>query len=233
MSRFQVEEVDCPSCGKKVEFPVNYSVNADRRPDFRDDILDGTFQREECPHCQHEFRLEPELTYVDVGRHQWILVQAASKLAQWVELEDHARFCFDQAYGEGAALPAQEIGKGIVPRVTFGWAALREKVLCGEHGLDDVTLELLKMALVRSAEDVPLADGVELRLVDVQGDELVLAWIKADHELAVEVVNVPRSLYDEIAADAAGGWKALRKELASGAFVDIHRLLVEPAEEPA
>jgi hypothetical protein len=233
MSRFQIEKVNCPACGKPVDFPVNYSVNADRRPDFRDAILDGSFQREACPHCEAQFRLEPEITYLDVGRRQWILVQPVSKLDLWTDLELYARVCFEAAYGGGAAEMAQEIGRGLLPRVTFGWAALREKVLCGEEQLDDVAVELLKTAMLRSLDDAPLGDDVELRLIAVAGDDLVMAWLRAAEDQPLEFITVPRSLYSEIAADKSGGWKGLRDELSSGPFVDIHRLLVAPAEEPA
>jgi len=45
-------------------------------------------------------------------------------------------------------------------------------------------------------------------------------------------MRVKRELYDEIAADAGGDWKALREQLGAGMLVDINRLLVE-TEAPA
>lgn len=225
MSLFQTEKLACPGCGKPVEFHVNYSVNADRRPDFRDAILDGSFQREECGSCGKAFRLEPEMTYIDVKRGQWILVRPASRRAEWQQLEADAASTFELAYGAPASPQARAIGKSLAARVTFGWAALREKLVCGEAGLDDATLELLKISLVRGLDDVPLADDTELRLVRAESAELVLAWIRFVDEVAVEPLRVPRSLYDEIAA-AKDAWKPLREQLTAGPYVDVTRLLV-------
>jgi len=228
MSLFQPETVACPACGAPVEFAVVYSINADRRPDLRDGILDGTFQEEICDKCDKAFRLEPELTYLDVARKQWLLVQPAGKLADWPELEERAKSSFDKSYGPHQAPAVQALGRTMQARVTFGWAAFREKLLAVERGLDDVVLELVKLAIIRGLDDSPLADDTELRLVDLEGDDLVLAWIKSADESAVEVLTAPRALYDEIAADT-GSWKALRDQLLQGAFVDLQRLLISSA----
>ncbi len=52
-----------------------------------------------------------------------------------------------------------------------------------------------------------------------------MAWIRAVNEEVVEGLRVPRSLYEEIAADPAG-WQALREKLSAGPLVDMNRLLV-------
>ena len=65
----------------------------------------------------------------------------------------------------------------------------------------------------------------ELRLVAVEGSEFVMAWIRAVNEEIVQGLRVPRSMYDEIAADTTG-WQVLREELSAGQFVDMNRLLI-------
>ncbi|HLY56729.1 MAG TPA: CpXC domain-containing protein [Stellaceae bacterium] len=231
MSLFVTQDIPCPACGKPVEFNVNFSVNADRRPDFRTAILNGSFQVEECEHCETEFRLEPEMTYLDMGRHQWILVRPASKRHEWPALEEDAQSTFDLAYGEEAPPAARAIGTDLAPRVTFGWAALREKVICAEEGLDDATLEILKILLMRTMLETPLRADTEFRLGGIEDGNLNLAWIRFDDEVVVETMSVPRGLYDDIAA-APQAWQALREELTAGTYVDVTRLLVD-TEAPA
>jgi hypothetical protein len=143
-------------------------------------------------------------------------------------VEELARSTFAHAYGEKASAAARDIGSGLRARVTFGWAGLREKLLAAEHQLDDVTLELVKMAILRGLDNSPIGADTELRLLGVEGSELMMAWIRAVNEETVEGLRVPRSLYDEIAADPAG-WQALREELSAGPFVDMNRLLVAAA----
>jgi len=111
-------------------------------------------------------------------------------------------------------------------RVTFGWPALREKVFCAASGLDDVTVELLKISLVRGLDHSPLGDDVELRLTSVDNDKLILTWVNSSNERPVESIEVPRRLYDEIAADVQG-YQDLRTQLTAGPFVDFHRLLID------
>jgi hypothetical protein len=213
-----------------VAFSANFSVNADRRPDFRVAILNDTFQLGSCDACNESFRLDPEMTYFDVGRNQWILVRPVEALAEWGDLEKQALALHSAAYGEGASEYAQEIGKKLQVRVTFGWPALREKLLCGEHGLDDVTLELTKLALIRGLDGPPLADSVELRLQDVDDGQLKLAWIDAAHERVIDVLNVSRKLYDQVAADEPA-WRTIRAQLCAGPYVGVNRLFITAEAE--
>src|SRR5262249_49312311 len=191
-------------------------------------IIDGSFQRQSCPKCGMSFRLDPELTYVDARRGQWIATYPVSKLGQWKELEELARGSFAQAYGPRAPAAARDLGKGMKPRLTFGWGGLREKIVAVEHHLDDVTLELVKLAIVRTSTSSPLSNETELRFGGVEEGKLTMAWIIAQTEQVVEMLRVPRKLYDDVAANEEG-WRALRQELSAGLFVDMNRLIAVPA----
>jgi hypothetical protein len=91
--------------------------------------------------------------------------------------------------------------------------------------LQDADLKLLKVMSLRGVDNPPLADDTELRLVDVEGEELILAWIKAANEAMLQTLRAPRPLYDEIAADQAD-WQPLRTDVSAGPFADVHRLLI-------
>lgn len=228
MSLFRTFAVACPACSASVEFSVVNSVNAARRPDLRDAILDGSFQRKSCPTCNESFRVEPEFNYLDVTRNQWIAAFPLSKLGAWDKWEQHTREIFSKAFGAQASGPAQEIGADLKPRLTFGWAALREKLVAAEQGLDDATLELCKIAMLRGLEGQPLANHTELRLYGFEEQDFVMGWIVATTEFPVDMMRVPRSLYDEIAADPEG-WHELRNELSQGLFVDEQKLMIASA----
>jgi CpXC protein len=227
MSLFNTATATCPVCGTDQSINLVASVNADRRPDLRQAILDGSFQKETCTQCGNAFKTPPLFTYLDLGRHQWILVQGAQHLAHWARLETQASATFDNAYGARATPDAREIGAGLQARVVFGWGALREKLLCAEHGLSDVTLELLKMAVLRNAPNSPLSDSNELRLTAMSGDDLTLSWIESASEQALSSVSVPRAFYDSIEQDA-DAWQDLIDVFKGKAYVDMNRLLVAP-----
>lgn len=226
MSLFRSLTLRCPSCGTEQPFDAVHSINADRRPDLRVAILDDDFQRVNCSHCNAPLRLDPDFTLLDQAQGLWISASPLSGLGQWQALEARARETFDEGYGPGASQGAQAIGAKLALRVTFGWAGLREKLFAADQGLDDVTLELCKLAIMRSGAPVQLQRDTELRLIGVDGGELVFAWMLSSDESTDAEMRVGRALYGEIAEDSAGNWAKLRAKLTAGPFVDINRVLI-------
>lgn len=231
MSVFRSTKIPCPACGGEAAFDLVHSVNADRRADLRDEILAATFQQKPCPTCGLEFRVDPEFNYLNLGRNQWIAAWPRSSLADWRQYEARARESFADAFGSQAPAGAQEMGKSVIPRITFGWAALREKIFVRGAELDDVTVELAKAALIRSSTTSPVMTA-ELRLLAIEGEELVFGWIDSKDEKGLELNRVNRALLAEIEADAAA-WESLRSQMSAGLFVDISRLLLARPPEPA
>src|SRR5262245_35513408 len=197
MSRFFPLTLSCPACKAAVPFHANSSVNADRRPDLRDEIIADKFQLATCPKCATVFRLDPELNYLDVGRGQWIGVYPTSKLNDWQATEAGSREAFNLAYGPQSSEGAQEIGADLKPRVVFGWPAFKEKLVAADHGLNDVELELLKIALLRGMDEPLLSATTELRFtgLDPETNELILAVVSLKTGAPMEELNVPRDLY--------------------------------------
>jgi hypothetical protein len=204
------------------------SINADRRPDYRDAILANDFQDITCDSCGAGFRLQPEFNYLDVGRGQWIASLPASRMPNYPVEEAQAEDLFARSYGDKAPPLAQEVGGVLSKRVTFGWPAIREKLLIRAHDLDDVVVEMVKLDVLRRLPSAPLKPGVELRLVAVAEDTLAMVWLYTDTEIVIEELVVPRDLYNAIAA-APHDWAAVRARLTVGAFVDMQRLYMIPA----
>ena len=229
MSRVFSESFPCPWCDAPQEMGIVVSVNADRRPDMRKALLDDSFQRGRCEACGTKYRAEPDLTYLDAAHKLWVLVGPARQLADWAELEGAARDAFERAYGSEAPPSAQRLGRTMRSRIAFGWAGFREKVLCAEHGLDDATLELMKFALMRALDDIPLADDAELRLVGVDGKRLDFAWVGSNSDRVLEKMSASRAVFEEIERDESGAWSQLRQAVSAGPFVDVNRLLVGAA----
>jgi hypothetical protein len=225
MSLFTTAEVTCGACGKMSEVSRAASINADRRDDLRQAILDGSFQAEACPHCGERMRLPAQLSYLDIGRGQWIIAEDTAELETWREAEARAQTLFDTTFGRAAPPLERELGSALAARVVFGWPALREKLLCGGCGLDDLTLELLKLAIMREVPGSPLADDTELRLVEASDQALEFAWLRVPGETGLASVSIERGVYDHVAQDAQP-WTGLRTELQTGLFVDVKRLFL-------
>jgi len=226
MSIFSPTHFPCPNCGTENEFNIFASINADRRPDLRDDIINGDFMRIKCTSCETDFRPEPDLNYLDFGNGAWLLARPISAIAHWAEEEASAKTLFDDAYGSNTPAAAQEIGNALTARVTFGWPAVREKIIIAQENLDDVALEKTKISILRNKPGNPVGPGVELRLLAVHGTVFHLGWIRALTNEALEVFEMQRALYEDIAADEA--WAELGNELSAGLFVDMQRLFIVP-----
>jgi hypothetical protein len=228
MSIFREETIACPACGTEVEFELVQSVSADRRPDLRDAILDGSFQRKECPRCGKAFRVEPEFVYMDFGRGQYIGAWPVTKRHEWEACAAQTRGVFDDAMGKNAPASARKLGDKLEVRAVFGWHALREKVLARQLGVDDRTLEAVKLVVLRTREETPLPGGhAELRLVGEIDGDLVLGWVgprepDAERESAM---RVPRQLIADIDAEPEK-WQSLRDAIGEGDVVDFQRELL-------
>ena len=223
MSLFHPINVKCPFCDELVTVSAVGSVNADRRPDFRDAILDNNFQDTTCGSCKESFRLQPKFNYLDAGRGQWIAAMPGPDFERFLTIEDEVTALFAKSYGKKAPAAAQDVGKGLAVRLTFGWPAIREKILARAHDMDDVSLEIMKLDLLRKLPSAPLAPGIELRLVDVTDDELVFVWLKTLNEEPLEQFATPKGWYSGI-VDAPAPWKAVRARLVDGPFVDMQKL---------
>ena len=226
MSIFRSHTLACPSCGAPVEYELVHSVNADRRPDLREAILDGSFQLQECPGCGTRLRCEPEFTYLDQKRGQYIGVWPASRRHEWQACAAKTREVFDHSLGAQAQREARALGEKLSVRTEFGWPALVEKLLASDAGIDDSTLEAAKLAVMRTQEESPLPGRLELRLVAADDGDPVLAWLGGGSEgEALPALKVPRKLIDAIEAEPAR-WQAVRDSVAEGDVVDFQRGLL-------
>ena len=224
MSVFETIALACPSCSSSVDVELVHSVNAVRRPDLRAAILDRSFQSVACPSCGTTFRVEPRFTYLDVGRKQFVAALPASELIDWKAAEARAQGAWDKAFGKGS--DGEALGRDMQARCTFGWLGLNEKLIAHEHGIDDVALELAKMATMRSLGDVKVGADREFRLVGATGDELIVGWLRTSSEEIDDEYGVPRQLLAEIDADPEA-WAALRADVSGGMFVDYRRALFD------
>ena len=228
MSIFREATLKCANCGHEQVVNVSNSVNIDRRPDLRKPILDGTFQEESCEQCGEAMRIPSGMTYIDAERGQWIAVDDIGNIPVWSSREAAMRDLWNTAYGAAAPEVAQEIGADLTPRLVFGWPALREKLVAADQSVNDLSLEILKMEILRNVAKPPLADKMELRLTGGTPEELRFTWIETENEAPVSTLAVPRNIYDDI-DDQPEDWYELREKFDGALFVDMTRLLVPAA----
>ncbi|MCB9745030.1 MAG: hypothetical protein H6741_08275 [Alphaproteobacteria bacterium] len=224
MSISETNLVDCPNCEHPALMKSYASVNADRHSALRDEILEGRLLSETCTECGTTFRANPEFTYFDRGLGIWLNARPRGERAAWEDGEMNTQLTHLRIFGEGAPPAVVRIGAKLRARLTFGWPALVEKLLCSQHGLDDVTLELAKIAVVSGATDAIFVEDGELRVVAIDDEALTCAWLAGEPLEALSEVRIPRSLLAEIEAEPEP-WSELRELVSSGFYVDMERAL--------
>jgi CpXC protein len=229
MSLFTPHDIDCPACGVVNEYEIVESVNADRRPDLRDALLDGVFQRLSCASCGEQFRVEPEFTYIHVGGNQYLTVWPSSRVGEWPQLEKLSDENFREFFGPGTDPVTEEMGKELRQRCVFGWESVREKIALAAVEIDDVTAELAKLAMMRWSEEIEISLDTELRFIGIKEDDQAMLFgvYQSGEEQLLDQVSISRDLLAEVEADA-GAWKSLRDRLTEGSFVDVFRLIAVP-----
>jgi hypothetical protein len=232
MSMFFTASATCPACEAEATLEYPSSVNADRRPDLREAILNHSLYMSRCPGCARPLAFEPHMTYLDVARGQWILAESISEVGNWREAEAEAVRIFDLAFGDGAPAVARTIGARLTRRLVFGWPALIEKLLCQEQGLDDAALEALKLAVLRDGPLRTISPTLELRLVGDDDDGLLFGWLDPTTGEELERLSIPEALYAQVKGDA-DSWGPLMRELSGSMFVDLNRVLRAPAATTA
>ena len=140
MSTFAQRTLTCSACRQPSAMSVAVSLNGGRQPELRLAILGDTFQRIICPSCGVPGRIEQPFVYLDFTRKHWITCFHRRREASWATLEGEPHEDWKEAMITFAPRIVREMSASFRIRAVFGVDALREKLLCFEHGIDDVWL---------------------------------------------------------------------------------------------
>jgi CpXC motif protein len=215
--------VACPGCGCPLAIDVVDSLNAERHPHLRQQVLERRLHAARCP-CGRTTVLERELLYVDLGRRQVLGVfppderRAPEASAHRIAAAYERWFCTD------APAWVRELGARCLVRACFGLEELREKLVGDDAGLDDLAVEIAKGIVLARDPELRAAEVAALRLDAVDRDELALIAMDAEERPLGLVIRVPRADVDAIAARPTAELLAAYPGIASGPHVSVLRL---------
>ncbi len=126
------KEVACPNCNEITNEHLYISINATNDPQFRDDLLSEKLLKYKCENCNYECRFTYPLLYNDM-KHRF-MVYLIPEIDRF-QLEDRS---LEEDYRNL---------KGIKKRITPDFNSLKEKIFIFESGLDDMAVELTKLAI--------------------------------------------------------------------------------------
>ncbi|MDP2313997.1 MAG: CpXC domain-containing protein [Pseudomonadota bacterium] len=163
MSTWYPYRLACPACAAPGSIALLKGIHISRLPMVKADIREGRFQVYTCPECGHRTQVEAPSVYTDFPNGQFIAVEAPNP-PDLPAARRRGREVFDACFTFGPDIAAT-LGASIRHRLVFGVAALREKVLAWDAGLDDRVVEALKLDLL-AEEGFGRKDHI-LRLVAV------------------------------------------------------------------
>jgi hypothetical protein len=139
--------------------------------------------------------VEKRLAYTDFPRKQWFTVFPRIDLRHRDELVELARRSFQATMVDRAAELVRSWAPEMIQRVVFGLASLREKLIVFDAGLDDRTIECLKLQMYQQAELV-LHPDTYLHVTAVEEDEIIMEYGPPGERPTV--LPVPRELYGQL-----------------------------------
>jgi hypothetical protein len=204
MSIFEQRTLTCPHCGAQAEHSVAVSINGGRAPQYRQQILDGSFQVITCPACGEKADADGPFIYFDLHARHWIGCYPRAWEPAWRSYENEPLDSWPRSMVDHAPSSVRRMADGFRVRAVFGLPALREKLLCFVHDIDDRVLEAPKLELMRSHAALAMHPAARPLLLEVRDASLALI---------ARVPPAPAGAGDaapDAAPDQRAAWRDLR-----------------------
>lgn len=160
--------VVCPMCGEMGKAEIYTSVNATVHKALRDKVLDGGLFAWRCPSCGYSARLTYPILYNDMKNR--FMVYLIPKI-------DRFQLCDKELEEKYANL--RNISKRVVP----DFNSFKEKIFIFESGLDDMAVELTKVAISQTVSKklggVEVAEGY-LSMYDRESNTMGFTYFTGD-----------------------------------------------------
>ena len=195
MSTKWTEPITCVKCGRTNQILVFESLSVDRLPECRAQTLDRSLMTTTCE-CGQRTAIVKPILYADMTRGWWIHVELGGSLADAERIAgDEFATAFDAKKFPPAVAALRDT---LRMRLVFGYEELREKVVCGDHDLDDRLVEILKLDLLATSD--LLARGGETLVLEGADAELLHFVAIARDGGRVAKLAVRRAAYDGLVA---------------------------------
>ena len=182
-------KIKCPQCGKEINVYVKEFVDVSVNPEYREQILNGTFFLAVCPECGSETLMEYPIMYIDSDK----------KLNIYMAPE-HEDDLLDQL--NSLEIPYGEEEKDAIFRVTSGCDELLEKILIAEGGRDDRIIELYKLIMAESlGEEIPGIHSSQFLYYKDDAEELFIVFGYENEEEDQLTVPFDEELYRSLEQD--------------------------------
>lgn len=135
MAMTAIRPVKCSACGHQQSILDVRFVNAQKRPDLKKKILQGTLFPMRCKQCGAELEQAQHCVYIDPIRPLFLELCAEGDSLRLPELQESLR------------------GIHAVFRLVRSAEEMQEKIRIFDSGLDDRVVEIIRMLMIAQLED--------------------------------------------------------------------------------
>lgn len=132
MANTIIKKISCPQCGDTGEVKLYTSINVTNHKELRAKTMDESLFRWTCPSCGYQARITCPVLYNDMKNRFMIYL---------IPKVDHFQLADKRLEEQFKTL--KHIDKRIVP----DFNSFKEKIFIFESGLDDMAVELTKLAI--------------------------------------------------------------------------------------
>lgn len=159
----------CPMCGELSKAEIYTSVNSTKNKTLRVSVLNGSMFDWQCPECNHKARLTYPILYNDMKNRFMIYL---------IPKVDRFQLCDKELEEKYSNL--RNISKRIVPNFN----TFKEKIFIFESGLDDMAVELTKLAISQTVSkklgDIDVEEGY-LSMYDRESNTMGFTYFTGDN----------------------------------------------------
>ena len=193
MPKTVIKEIICPQCNAVTEGKLYTSINATNNPHLRNEVLEEKIFDWTCHACGHKARLTYPLLYNDMKRRFMVYLIPDIDRFQLADNELEEEF---------------KNLKGIRKRLAPNFNTFKEKIFIFENRLDDMAVELTKLAISESvARKLKLREVTEgyLSMYDRESNTMGFTFLTGlDKEpyiqsARLEIYSKSLAIVDEIA----------------------------------
>lgn len=129
---FEVKKVTCPHCNKQQNINVYPTINITLYPEMKNELLNGDIFNRVCRYCSKKIEIKHPLLYCDMENRFMVYYIPMIQSSKIIDTALEKEF---------------EDMKPIKRRIVADIDTMKEKILILESGLDDMAIEITKLAV--------------------------------------------------------------------------------------
>lgn len=156
LSKIISKNIVCPQCSEEAEAKLYLSVNVTNSPDLKNDLISGKLVNHRCEVCGSESHLAYPILYNDMKKRVMVYLIPEVDCFQLADKQ------LEEKYSDVS---------GVTKRIVPDFNSLKEKIFIYDCGLDDMAVEITKLAISQTVAKKLGYDKIEQGYLSLYNSE--------------------------------------------------------------